>query len=76
MFSTASCISHPLAPWYSRGGGQFNFIKRGLGFTKRGLGVGNQPNLEINLATEDQQMVHEFKTGSTSLGQRMGAPET
>ena len=30
-------------------------------FTQRGLGEGNQPNLEINLATEDQETVNELR---------------
>ena len=30
-------------------------------FTRRGLGAGNQPNLEINLASEDQETVHELQ---------------
>ena len=30
-------------------------------FTKRGLGGGDQPNLEINLATEDQDTVNELQ---------------
>lgn len=30
-------------------------------FTKRGLGAGDQPNLEINLATEDQETVDELR---------------
>ena len=30
-------------------------------FTRRGLGGGNRPNLEINLASEDQETVHELQ---------------
>ncbi|MYI87153.1 MAG: ATP-dependent helicase [Synechococcus sp. SB0672_bin_10] len=30
-------------------------------FTRRGLGAGDQPNLEINLATEDQETVDELR---------------
>jgi len=30
-------------------------------FTKRGLGAGDQPNLEVNLATEDQETVDELR---------------
>ena len=37
-------------------------------FTKRGLGEGGQPNLEINLASENRETVKELRAWFDRLG--------